>query len=253
MGSVFAQEPSPSPTPVPQPTLEVPAVAPNYRATQRPLPDLGRVGVDLDRQEPLSLREAISLALDHNKDIEVARQNVKIAEFDLLGSKGAYDPRLSSTTFFERVKTPVSNFLSGGSNGAITSTDYTSTARLEGDTPKFGGSYRLDFSSIRQTTNNQFTGLTPQYPTSLLFTYTQPLIRGLKIDNSRRQIEIAKKNLSMTDAQFRQRAIDTITAVQRAYWDLVFALRSLQVERDAVTVAQTLAPLAIATSSLPPA
>ncbi len=238
-GSVTAQEPSPSPTPSPQPTLEVPAVAPDYRAPQRPLPDLARVGVDPDRQQPLSLREAISLALDHNKDIEVARQNVKIAEFDLLGSKGVYDPRLSSASFFERVKTPVSNFLSGGSNGAITSSDYTATARLEGDTPKYGGNYRLDFSSIRQTTNNQFTGLTPQYPTSLLFTYTQPLVRGLKFDNNRRQIEIAKKNLSLTDSQFRQRAIETITGVQRAYWDLVFALRNLQIQRDALQDARS--------------
>lgn len=63
--------------------------------------------------------------------------------------------------------------------------------------------------------------------------------RGLKFDNSRRQIEIARKNLSLTDAQFRQRAIDTITNVQRAYWDLVFALRSLQVQRDAVATART--------------
>jgi HAE1 family hydrophobic/amphiphilic exporter-1 len=81
--------------------------------------------------------------------------------------------------------------------------------------------------------------LNPQYPTTLNFTYTQPLLRGLKIDNSRRLIEIARKNLSLTDAQFRQRAIDTITNVQRAYWDLVFALRSLQVQRDAVSTART--------------
>src|SRR6185436_6300399 len=47
-------------------------------------------------------------------------------------------------------------------------------------------------------------------------------------------IEIARKNLSLTDAQFRQRAIETITSVQRAYWDLVFALRNLQVQKDAV-------------------
>ena len=38
----------------------------------------------------------------------------------------------------------------------------------------------------------------------------------------------------MTDAQFRQRAIETITQVQRAYWDLVFALRNLQIQREAV-------------------
>ncbi len=108
------------------------------------------------------------------------------------------------------------------------------TARLEGLAPKFGGNYRLDFSSIRQTSNNQFTALNPQYPTGLTLSYTQPLLRGLRFDNNRRLIEIAKKSLSLTDAQFRQRAIETITNVQRAYWDLAFALRNLQVQKDAV-------------------
>jgi HAE1 family hydrophobic/amphiphilic exporter-1 len=47
-------------------------------------------------------------------------------------------------------------------------------------------------------------------------------------------IEIAKRNLSLTDVQFRQKTIDTIVNVQRAYWDLAFALRNLQVQRDGV-------------------
>ena len=231
IASTLAQEPSPLPSPQ---ELQVPAIAPEFHPAQKPLPELSRVGVDMDRQRPLTIREALALALENNKDIEVARQNVKIAEFDLLGAHGAYDPKLSSSSYFERSETPISSFLSGGANGATTSSDYTATARLEGQTPMFGGNYRLDFSSIRLTTNNQFVPLSPQYPTALTFNYAQPLFRGLRFDNSRRQIEIAKKNLSLTDAQFRQRAIETITSVQRAYWDLVFALRNLQVQRDAV-------------------
>ena len=206
---------------------------------QKPLPEQSRVGVDMNKQQPLSLREALSMALANNKDIEVARQNVRIAEFDLRGAQGAYDPRFTTSAFYERAENPISSFLSGGQNGSTIQTDYTATARLEGQSPLLGGTYRLDFSSIKLNTNNQFTALNPQYPTALTFSYTQPLWRGLKIDNSRRQIEIARKNLSLTDAQFRQRAIDTITNVQRAYWDLVFALRSLQVQRDAVSVART--------------
>jgi HAE1 family hydrophobic/amphiphilic exporter-1 len=208
-------------------------------AAQKPLPDQSRVGVDVDRQQPLSLRDALSMALENNKDIEVARQGVRIAEFDLRSAQGAYDPRFTTGAFYERAENPISSFLSGGQNGSTIQSDYTATARLEGQSPKLGGSYHLDFSSIRLNTNNSFTALNPQYPTSLTFSYTQPLWRGLKFDNSRRQIEIARKNLSLTDAQFRQRAIDTITNVQRAYWDLVFALRSLQVQRDAVSVART--------------
>jgi HAE1 family hydrophobic/amphiphilic exporter-1 len=233
-----AQEVAPTRVALPQ-DLQVPAIAPDFQAAQKPLPELGRVGVDMDRQRPLSLREALSLALENNKDIEVARQNVKIAEFDLTAARGAYDPRFSSSTYYERISSPISNFLTGGQNGATTQTDYTGAARVEGLTPRLGGSYHLDFSSVRFTSNNQFTALSPQYPTALTFSYTQPLFRGRKFDNSRRQIEIGKKNLSLTDAQFRQRAIETITSVQRAYWDLVFALRNLQVQRDAVRDSRT--------------
>jgi len=219
--------------------LPVPPVAPDYRAPQKPLPELTRVGVDMNRQHPLSLREALSMALENNKDIEVARENVRIAEFDLRGAQGLYDPRLSTQAFYERIESPISSFLAGGQNGSTITSDYTGTMRLEGQSPVLGGNYHLDFSSVRLTTNNQFTALNPQFPSALSFSYTQPLLRGLKIDASRRQIQIARKNLSLTDAQFRQRAIDTITNVQRAYWDLVFALRSLQVQRDAVSVART--------------
>ena len=219
--------------------LPVPPVAPDFRAPQKPLPDLNRVGVDMSQQHPLSLREALSMALSNNKDIEVARENVRIAEFDLQGAHGIYDPRINVTSFYERIENPISSFLSGGQNGSTIQSDYAGSARIEGQSSKLGGNYRLDFSSTRLTTNNEFVALNPQYPSSLTFSYTQPLWRNLKIDAARRQIEIARKNLSLTDAQFRQRAIDTITNVQRAYWDLVFALRSLQVQRDAVTVART--------------
>lgn len=212
----------------------VPAVAPNFRAEQRPFPELSRVGVDMAEQRSLSLREALGMALANNKDIEVARQNVRIAEFDLQGARSAYDPRISSLSYYERSKTPASSFLSGGANGVVEQADFTGTGRVEGLLPKGGGGYRIDLSAIRLTTNNQFTALNPQYPTALTFNYTQPLWRGLRFDINRRQIEVAKKNLSLTDAQFRQRAIETITSVQRAYWDLVFALRNLQIQRDAV-------------------
>jgi HAE1 family hydrophobic/amphiphilic exporter-1 len=232
LAQVRAQEPAATPVPTSS-DLVVPPIATDYRAEQKTLPELGRVGVDMARHLPLPLREAVSMALANNKDIEVARENVKIAEFDFKGAKGAFDPRLSYSSFYQRVKTPISSFLSGGSNGLITQTDFTNNARLEG-LSVLGGNYSLDFSSNRLTTNNQFTGLSPQYPTALTFNYTQPLLRGLSIDNNRRQIEIARKNLTLTDAQFRQRAIETITAVQRAYWDLVFALRNLQIQRDAV-------------------
>ena len=59
-------------------------------------------------------------------------------------------------------------------------------------------------------------------------TYTQPLFRDFKIDQTRRQIKIQRKRIAQTDADFRRQTIEIISQVQQSYWDLVFALRDQQ-------------------------
>jgi len=218
---------------------EPPPVAPNFEAPLRPLPSAERVGVDMMNQEALSLNDAIALALQNNNDIDASRIDVQVAEFNLTAARGVYDPVFSSESYYESRTTPTSSTIAGGLNGSVTQRDATGAVRFGGFSPWAGGSYQLDFSSTRLQTNNQNVTLNPQYPSALTFTYTQPLLRGRRFDQNRRAIEIAKKNLSLTDAQFRQRAIETITQVEQAYWDLVFALRNLQVQIDAVRQART--------------
>ena len=60
------------------------------------------------------------------------------------------------------------------------------------------------------------------------------VVTSRSFDLPRRNIEVARRNLSLTDTQFRQRTIEIISNVQRAYWDLTYALRNLQVQRDGV-------------------
>jgi HAE1 family hydrophobic/amphiphilic exporter-1 len=217
---------------------EPPRVAPNYQAPARPLPPAERVGVDLANQVPLTLNDAIALALANNKDINASRIDIEIAGFDLTAAKGVYDPRINSGVDYNRSTIPAASFISGGSDGSTTQTNVTGDVRVSGNSPVLGGNYLIDFTSGRATTNNQFTALNPQYPSALTFTYTQPLLRGLRTDENRRRIEIARKNLTLSDEQFRQRAIETITRVQQAYWDLTFSLRNLQVQIEAVKQAQ---------------
>src|SRR5215213_3384348 len=247
-GETKAQEPTSTPTPTPAPTVVpkvddtqnvqpenlngVPTVAPNYRKDDKSLPDLGRVGVDMMEQKPLSLKEAITLALENNKDIEVTRQNVRIAEFDLQSARGFYEPRFSGQTFYERATTPNVSIFS--SNPTTTNSSIVGNAGFTGVLPRFGTVYSATASSTRLTTNNPISILSPQNNSNFNLSITQPLFRGRKFDQPRRVIEIAKRNLSLTDTQFRQRSIEIITNVQRAYWDLVYSLRNLQVQRDGV-------------------
>jgi outer membrane protein TolC len=205
---------------------------------QRPMPSAERVGVNVAEQTPITLDQAIAFALANNKDINASRIDVEMSRFDLTGAKGAYDPKFSVESYYEHSETPVGSAIGGSASGKLTSTNAANRAQLSGNSPLAGGVYQIDFSSSRQTSDNQFASFNPQYPSGITLTYTQPLLKGLKTDDNRRRIEIAKKNLSLTDSQFRQRAIEVITRVQQAYWDLVFALKNLQVQNDAVTQAR---------------
>jgi outer membrane protein len=245
---VYSQTPTPIPTT--SPTVEnkvddkqevqpenlqgVPSIAPNYQKDDKSLPDLGRVGVDMTEQKSLTLREAITLALENNKDIEVTRQNVRIAEFDLQAARGVYEPRFSGQTYYERAKTPVFSFFGGGPDGSLTTSNIVANAGLQGFVRQTGGSFSVTADNSRGTTNNLFTTVNPTYTQNLRFQFTQPILRGRGFDQNRRQIEITKRNLSLTDTQFRQRSIEIIANVQRSYWDLTYALRNLQVQRDGV-------------------
>jgi outer membrane protein TolC len=232
--SVSAQTPAATPPQdiMPEKLEGVPDVASGFEADGIRLPDLGRVGVNMLSQKPLALHDAIARALDNNKDIEVSRKDVSIAEFDLKASRGFFTPTLTGLAYYERAKVPnvsvFSNLL------ATTSDTYNADLEYKGYVPKFGTVYTASFKNSRVTSDNPLTVLRPQYNSSFQFRIVQPLFRGRNSDDARRNIEIAKRNLTITDKEFRQQAIDVTVAVQKAYWTLTFALRNLQVQRDGV-------------------
>src|SRR5688500_8419530 len=174
----------------------VPAIAPNYSSDDRSLPDLGRVGVDMADQRSLTLSDAITLALENNKDIEVTRKNVKIAEYDLITARGVYQPRLAGQTIYERSTVPNVSIFS--TNQTTTQGSIVGNAGVTGYIPSFGTVLRGDFNNTRLTTNNPISILSPQNNANLTFSVTQPLFRGRRFDQNRRVIEIAKRNLSLT-------------------------------------------------------
>jgi outer membrane protein len=216
-----------------------PPVAPSFEAPIRPLPSADRVGVDVADQTPLSFEEAITMALQNNNNIDISRNNVQVAEFNLRGARGVYDPLIASENYYESATTPTASAIGGAVNGAVTQTRLVNNSGVTGFSPWHGGQYSASFNSSRTSTSNTNSFLNPQFPSALTLSYTQPLFRGFRFDNNRRQIEIAKRNLSLSDAQFRQQAIEVIAQVEQAYWNLVFSLRNLQVQIDAVKQART--------------
>jgi outer membrane protein TolC len=194
----------------------------------------GRIGVDSSKRVALTLREAMLMALDNNRDIEVERLNVQMNEFDVASAQGVYDPVLATALYYDRRTVPATSIFASGKT-----TDVVGTATLTQRMPGQGGRVEAIFDNDRSTNSNPFFTLNPQYNTGLSLTFTQPVWRNRAIDSERRQIRIAKKRLDISDSQFRQRAIEIIAQVQRAYWDLIFARRDHEIKRESVELANT--------------
>lgn len=204
----------------------------------RPIPKR-TVGLDPGKVVRWTLRDAILAALENNPDIDLERVNVRRAQYDLFAAQGFYDPMATSTMQYQSQIFPNTRRNTGISSSIpdINFQTITYNFGYQQFYERTGGFYSVSFNNSRST-SNQAT-LTPSYSPSLSLNVTQPLFKNFGIDTSRRLIQIQKKNLDLSDAVFRQRAIEIISSVQRAYWDLAFAIKNEEIQRESVKLAET--------------
>ncbi|HEU0173855.1 MAG TPA: TolC family protein [Blastocatellia bacterium] len=227
-----AQTPAPKQESAPQPGRPInaqPVTLPQETPAQL-------AGVEADKIVRWTLKDAILAALEKNPDIEIARQNVRLSQFDILAAQGVYDPLTTSTLNYNSQKTPNVSRFSGSSQNFLQNDAFGYNLGYSKLVERTGGSYQINFNNSRVTSNA--ASLATSYNPALTATLTQPLMRNFSDDSNRHLVQIAKKKLDLSDAQFRQQVIQIITNVQEAYWNLAFAIRSEEIQRDALKLAE---------------
>lgn len=185
----------------------------------------------------LTMEEAVRLALEHNLGIQIARFSPQLEDLSVVQAQANWSPTLTSSFQSTSTDSPNNTFLAGG-QGLKTSDDrFLNTTGVQ-KTTRWGGRYNIGWDASRMTTNNSFTTFSPQLRSSLAFTYEQPLVRGLSIDNVRQQIQSSLKNREIADVQLRQTVASTMRTVRNAYWNLAFTHASLRVQQQSLELAQ---------------
>lgn len=237
----FSQTPSPTPAPLPktevltdqikdpEQVLQESRLGSNEPRAVPPRPDVRRLGTN-GAVLALSLDDAVRIVLQNNNDIDIARDEVRYAETNLRALRGVYDAVFSVAPLLDYSVEPNANAIGGSRFNAsrIRQTDFFVGSSITQSFSKGGGSYSAFFNNLRRSTDNSLIVFDRYYTSSLGVTFTQPLFRNRRIDRARRDIRIQSKRVSQADSDFRQRTIEIIADVQRAYWNLVFALREQQ-------------------------
>ena len=186
----------------------------------------------------LTLEDAIARALERNLDIAVQRLHPLVVDLNLAQALSAYSPTFDTSLSTNSSTSPSSTQLDGGqrvvSDRKVVNTGITQAVAWG------GGRYTVDFNNNRQASTNTFSSFNPSYRSSFQGSYTQPLLRGFKIDSTRQQIQVTRINRDIADIDLRQLLTNTVSSVQDAYWDLVYATGTLEVQRQALELAETL-------------
>jgi outer membrane protein TolC len=187
----------------------------------------------------MSLEDCIQQALQHNLDVQISRFTPQIQLFNMRASYGGYDPTfsISGTHQYNDTGPDFQNAVH------ISGTSYeqnTATAGLSKTPTPWGMTYQLDgnashtynYHSLLFTNSDNSGG-------QIGVTLTQPLLNNFWIDQTRLNIRVSKNRLQYSEQGLRLQVIKSVTAVEKAYYELIYAKENVRVQQEALALAQT--------------
>jgi HAE1 family hydrophobic/amphiphilic exporter-1 len=180
----------------------------------------------------LTLQEAVEMALSNNPDLAVARAEPQVGAALVSQARGAFAPYLSgSAGHYSTLSAPTSFLVA---NNGTQTTDWFSTVGVRQRLPWGGGTWNVAWDQTRERSNSILTNFSPEDTAGLLFSFSQPLLRDFSIDAARQQLIISKRDQQLSDVNFKEAVVQTMSAVKRAYWDLVAANANVTVQQQSL-------------------
>ena len=194
------------------------------------------------RRFDLTLDDAVQRALERNLDIAVQRIHPLVQDMRVAAAGAAFLPVASSGFDFNQETAP-NRFVfdGGGLRGQPIVSDRGTYDLGVGQQIKWGGGrYDVTWDSTRSESTNIFSTFNPSFGANMTLQYTQPLLRGFRTDARRTQLVVSRINRDISDIDLEETVVNTLADVSLAYWDLVYARAAVDVQRQAVDLAEQL-------------
>jgi outer membrane protein len=148
------------------------------------------------------------------------------------------DPSFVGIASFAHSSTPQSNIVATGVPTLITSTRSYQAQYIQ--TFDFGLNAQLTYASRYTRVNSPDYNLNPFTSGFVDLLLTQNLLYGFGRAVNDRNIRVQKNNVKVSDLQFKQQVMTTVSAALNLYWDLVSFNEDVRARRREVATAQQL-------------
>lgn len=195
----------------------------------------------------LTLDECIRQALEHNLTIQIERMTPIRFQYSLSGSYGYYDPTFTVEARQDEVSSAERFDPATGLVPPSQSTTKSLAGTLSGYVPT-GLRYDITGGFNRQSGERGdilFNTLNvgrpfDEYNASTRISLNQPLLKDFWTDSGRTAIQVAKKNLTISELRFEDQVRLLVQNVMLNYYELIFARENVRVQEKALELAQAL-------------
>lgn len=192
-----------------------------------------------DKIVRIGLVDCITYALKNNSEIRIKRIEPRLREEDIRIAKSDFEPAINIDVQVSDNEEPVSNtLLSGGAASSLTK-DIDINTGIEGRLIT-GTKYNLDFFSKRHKTNSRYQQINPSYEMEPKITITQPLFGKYGVFINRADIVIARNNKKISEQNFKDLVMQTISDAKIAYFNYFYANKSYAIAQLSLKRAQDL-------------
>ncbi|TMB60875.1 MAG: TolC family protein [Deltaproteobacteria bacterium] len=187
-----------------------------------------------EQVQPVSLKEAIALALQNNPGIAAQRLEPGRQDETVLQAQAQFDPTFAGELLHSHSVTPNTSSLAGTRTTVVD--DRSANFHLFKEL-RPGTVATIDFLNDRLDNNARFNQLRPQYKPQLNFSLVQPLLRNFGWDFSYLVVHVAEQSADAALYQFEAQLADFVETVIGAYWNVVRARETLAVQRESKALA----------------
>ena len=189
------------------------------------------------QEKALSLEDCILKAIENNLGLAVNVLSPELADISVSLAKEKFMPSLSMS--YNKRETNEASYSWLDAEEQV-STAYNSYSMQLSQLIPTGGSFSVAFNSYKNDTNRRAQTINPRFGSTLTFNFTQPLLKNFGFKTSRREILIAQNRRDISESQFKDTLLNTIYSVEEAYWNLVYSIEFLKVNRQSLQLAQDL-------------
>ena len=219
------------------PTLAAVLALVGLRADQVTAPGSTQIPAPPTKPSSLTLEDCVVQAVRRNLGVAVQVYSYREADIALTQAGEKFIPSLSFRATKQDQNSASYSWMDA--SDIMTSKSLYGSASITQQAP-LGGNFSVSINADKYDTNSRFSTINPRYDGTLSFSLNQPLLKNFGWQTSRREILVAHNSKDIAENTLKSTLLDTVYSVEQAYWNYVFMIESLKVQRQSLARAEAL-------------